>query len=611
MARRRRSRSKRRGRRIALPKRRTILFAFGVIVALATVGWFVDDIVRGADIARGVTVADVDLSRLDRGEAEAALDPIADALSSTRVTLLLPDTEVEASAADLGVSVDRTGTVESVSDRGRFILRPLRWIQSLRTTRHVEPLMTVDLDRLTATMAALGVDPEFPNIELVGEIFQARDTNAVPAPDLEQLAQLLADTIPAELDSRVSLVVPMGGLVAYPSELADRLATEANALTANDAVVRLQGSPQQFRISRALLRAWVVVTGTSADPTLGLDEAAVSSTLNSLFTGIGVDGEPAVIGVDEDFAIEITGGEPGFECCATDAASALLDGLEAGSGLIVIPGEEVPHPAGREWAESLGITEVVGEFTTEFVAGQSRVTNIARISELTRGAMIEPGGTFSVNEFVGQRTREKGFVSAGVIYNGVFREDVGGGISQYATTLFNAAFFAGLDFATYQSHTIYISRYPYGREATLSYPRPDLEIINTTPYTLLLWPTTTDTSITVRFYSTPYAVGEQTDQFQRSEGAACTRVTTERTRTYLEDGRTEVDTVTARYRPEGVACDGSPTITTTTSSTTTTTTSSTTTSTTTTTTTTTAPPTTTTTAPPTTTTTAPPTTTTT
>ena len=171
---------------------------------------------------------------------------------------------------------------------------------------------------------------------------------------------------------------------------------------------------------------------------------------------------------------------------------------------------------------------------------------------------------------MGRRTREKGFVSAGVIYSGVFQSDIGGGISQYATTLFNAAFFAGLDFIDYQSHTIYIDRYPYGREATLSYPRPDLVIENNTPNTVMLWPATTETSVTVRLYSTPWVMGEQTDQSRRGEGSSCTRVTTERTRTWLEDGRTETDTVTARYRPEGLNCDGTPSVTTTTTTTTTT-----------------------------------------
>src|SRR5690606_29751454 len=101
---------------------------------------------------------------------------------------------------------------------------------------------------------------------------------------------------------------------------------------------------------------------------------------------------------------------------------------------------------GREWIERLGIRELVGEFTTRYPAGQPRVVNIKRIAELTRGVIIEPGATFSVNDFVGRRTVDKGFVSAGVIQNGVFQDDVGGGISQFATTLFNAAFFGGLDF---------------------------------------------------------------------------------------------------------------------------------------------------------------------
>ena len=80
------------------------------------------------------------------------------------------------------------------------------------------------------------------------------------------------------------------------------------------------------------------------------------------------------------------------------------------------------------------------------------------------------------------------------IENGVLVDTVGGGISQFATTTFNAAFFGGLDLVEYQSHSIYISRYPYGREATLSFPKPDLVIGNNTPYGVLIWPTYTGTS---------------------------------------------------------------------------------------------------------------------
>jgi vancomycin resistance protein YoaR len=202
----------------------------------------------------------------------------------------------------------------------------------------------------------------------------------------------------------------------------------------------------------------------------------------------------------------------------------------------------------------MNIRQPIASFTTSHACCESRVQNIHRIADIVQGKVVEPGETFSLNDYVGPRTTAKGFAEAGVIYNGRFTTDVGGGVSQFTTTMFNAAFFAGLDFVEYQAHTIYISRYPYGREATLSYPSPDLKFTNNTPFGILLWPTYTGTSITVTVYSSPWVSGDQTGQ-QRQSAGRCTRVITERTRTWVIDGRQEVDTVTALYQPgEGVRC---------------------------------------------------------
>ncbi|MDX1450476.1 MAG: VanW family protein, partial [Acidimicrobiia bacterium] len=133
-----------------------------------------------------------------------------------------------------------------------------------------------------------------------------------------------------------------------------------------------------------------------------------------------------------------------------------------------------------------------------------------------------------------------------------------GGISQFATTFFNAAFFAGLELEEYQSHSIYISRYPYGREATLSFPKPDLVVRNTTLYPVLIWTSYTDTSITVSLYSTRHIEVEETGQESRA-ARRCTQVETFRSRTY-PDGREVDDSVIALYRPaEGLDCNGNPT----------------------------------------------------
>jgi len=206
--------------------------------------------------------------------------------------------------------------------------------------------------------------------------------------------------------------------------------------------------------------------------------------------------------------------------------------------------EKLTAAEGVKEAAGLGVKEVVGEFTTRHAAGQPRVKNIHLIADLTRGVLIAPGETFSVNKFVGKRTAEKGFVEAPVIEQGEFSTDIGGGVSQYATTLFNAAFFAGLDIPEHKAHSIYISRYPFGREATLAYPSVDLKIHNNSPYGVVIWPTYTASSITVQLWSTKFAAGVQSAQ-AASKGR-CGRVTTTRTRTFV-DGRVDTQKYVATY----------------------------------------------------------------
>jgi vancomycin resistance protein YoaR len=145
--------------------------------------------------------------------------------------------------------------------------------------------------------------------------------------------------------------------------------------------------------------------------------------------------------------------------------------------------------------------ELVSTFTTHYAPGEPRVVNIRLASRLLDGTVLAPGATFSMNAALGERTTERGFVPAPMIYGGRVVASVGGGISQVATTLYNAAFFAGLDLVEHQPHTIYIERYPMGREATISWGGPELVFRNDWPAPLRMRLVATDTSVTVRFYS--------------------------------------------------------------------------------------------------------------
>ena len=155
-----------------------------------------------------------------------------------------------------------------------------------------------------------------------------------------------------------------------------------------------------------------------------------------------------------------------------------------------------------EKAQKLRITELVSEFTTNYPCCAPRVTNIKRAATLLDGTIILPGKVFSLNGALGKRTEAKGFVSAPQIFNGRFEDAVGGGISQVATTLFNAAFFSGIKLVAHQAHQFYISRYPMGREATVSWGGPELIFRNDWPAAILMKLDASDSGITVRFYST-------------------------------------------------------------------------------------------------------------
>src|SRR5690606_19612011 len=137
-------------------------------------------------------------------------------------------------------------------------------------------------------------------------------------------------------------------------------------------------------------------------------------------------------------------------------------------------------------AEALGIKEVISDFSTSFPHASYRNINIGRAAELVNGTVLKPGETFSMNDTVGERTRANGFTEGFMISNGVFKEDLGGGVSQMATTLFNGMFFAGLEDVEHKPHSFYISRYPVGREATVAWGSVGLKFKTTTDHGVLI-----------------------------------------------------------------------------------------------------------------------------
>ncbi len=222
-----------------------------------------------------------------------------------------------------------------------------------------------------------------------------------------------------------------------------------------------------------------------------------------------------------------------------------LDLRGIGAAIVGRPGRPVrarfePLPPDVTTAElrKLKITELVASFSTPYACCQARVTNIQRAAELLDGLIIPPDGRFSLNEALGERTVERGFVSAPQIAAGRLEDAVGGGVSQIATTVYNAAFFAGLEIVTHTPHEFYISRYPAGREATVSYGGPELIFVNDWEAGVLIDATATDTSVTISFYSSDLGRRVETSSGEPSDYVEPKSITT--TNEDLEPGAREV-----------------------------------------------------------------------
>jgi vancomycin resistance protein YoaR len=547
-----------------------------LLVVLLVIAWAVDT--SSGKVGRNVELVRVDIGGLSEDELTGRVGDVATDFATLPVELETPDATYTTTAAAIGLMVDEEETADAALEvgDGTFLLaRPFAWARSLFTTRQAPLELQVNAAQVATTAVELQGDdrtpPTEPQVEVVdGSLSVVPGVDGVGL-DPTEIARRLPGAAQAAVASDTGVIrleVEPGPIPPLASDDAAReAATEAEALVSEDLVVATSGEERTITDDR--LRSWVrLASNPDGTMTVTLDDAVAAADLRRAFAD--VDGHP----VNATFTLEggvpvIRPDQPGKVCCEDGSSTAILTVMQGGgprrAELILVDGEasftvadaeawgiEQPVGGSNAWRNGAPTTAGPG-FTTYHDAGGARVANIHRMADLVRGAVIPPGGTFSINDHVGERTAEKGFVGAGAIRDGLHVTEIGGGVSQFATTMFNAAYFAGLPIDESQAHSEYFDRYPRGREATMGFPEPDLAFTNDTPYGIMIWTSYTDTSLTVTLYSTPHARGEQTGITEGRSGN-CDVVTTTRTITY-PDGKTATDQFRATYRPgEGQRC---------------------------------------------------------
>ena len=552
-------------RRVPLRKAIAITIPL-VLVAVVALPWVVDGRVHADKVPRNVELDGQAIGGFDEADLDATVEDVAASYGETPVEIRSGDRNLETTVDQLGGEVDQEATAEAALDIEQG---PVAWAQRLLEDEVAPVVLTMRQNHVGQALQEIEgserTSPIEPLIQHSGfgfAVVPGEVGNGIPAPEVmdQVIAGAAAGDDPIVVDADSAEIPPR-----FTDEEAQALAEEANTLTENGITITAGGESAQ--VPPETLGPWVTSRAGENHLRLALDREQVGEDLPGLLPNVGQTPQAASFTVAGGRPV-IVAGQAGTGCCAPGSAQRVIRALQEGRQEVALELTRITPEHDVEWARSLGIVEEISlpdeepctsysadgcRMSTHHDCCESRVTNIHRMADLVRGYIIEPnGGYFSINEHVGPRTIENGFVEAGAIENGEHVTAVGGGVSQFATTTFNAAFFAGLDIPNYQFHTEHLSRYPFGRESTVSYPSPEFRIVNNTPYGVLMWPTYTDTSITVHLYSTRYATGAQTAQSTGTNGS-CTTVTTTRTRTYV-DGHTENDQFSGYYRNGGPTC---------------------------------------------------------
>ncbi len=586
-------------------KRRWPLLGAGVplgLFLLLVAAWGIDSLVSADRVVRGVVVENTDLGGLTEDDVVNAGTDLTTRLSSEPLTITAGDVSVSTDPVSAGASIDGDQlAADALAARrgGFFLLRPFRWVGTFFSEETIEAHYVYDAstaDQATMDLLNPALDkPSDPELALSGN-----QLKVIPGSDGAIVEpNLLALALPTILDGGAPYSVKLPTVPLHPdleSSVLEAVAREANDATTETILIQVLDSEVEFDAKE--IRSWISLDLNSGSPDWLIDGELASAALRPLFPTLGDEGQQAAFNVVDGRPIIIPASESVI-CCNEQTGELLKTGLLAAK-IVDDPDDNLDDEAkgdnvielrkirlepsitgsdeGVAELEALGIVEQISTFTTKHNCCENRVVNIQLMASIVRGHIIRPGERFDLNEVVGKRTSAAGFKPAGAIASGVLESQVGGGVSQFTTTIFNAAFFGGLDFNEYQSHSLYFSRYPKGREATISWPKPDFIITNPTEYGILVWPTWTDTTITVTLYSTKNVdvfcvksdgslvsgAKDCSNSITSSSQGKCTRWTTKRQRVFA-NGDVIDDSVFAVYRPgQGLDCAGNSTVPTTT-----------------------------------------------
>jgi vancomycin resistance protein YoaR len=478
----------------------------GIVVAsllgLLALAYLIDLGMSSGDVPRGVTVAGVPVGGITPVAAEQRLREQLEPQLSHPITLEAGDVNATLDPARAGLTLDWPATVEQA---GKQPLNPWTRLSSLWRTREMSVVTATDRAALTAALQGLLSTTDREPIEGTIHFEGTRPVAVEPRSGQHLDVAATSDLVLARGIRGGTVRVPVTTQPVRTTADGVRAALHDIAEPAVSAPVKVTGDGQD-----ALLMPDVIATALRFAPdsrgglTTTIDNPTVIAALNPQLAATQKPGKNAEILIQGATPMVL----PSVDGRGIDWAASLLPLLDVlhNSGpqrSLAASYVTLPPTLSTAQATALGITTQIATFSTGGFATDSGA-NIRRVAEQVNGAILRPGETFSLNGYTGPRNATTGYVDAGIIDHGRPGRGIGGGISQFATTLYNATYFAGLTDVEHKEHSYYISRYPMAREATVFEGAIDVKFRDDSPTGVLIQTLWTPSSITVTLWGTKH-----------------------------------------------------------------------------------------------------------
>jgi vancomycin resistance protein YoaR len=481
-----------------------------IILVIALVAGLVglDSVTSAGRVRRGVKVAGVDLSGLPPAVAAQRLRDAAGALESRPIEVSAGRASTSLTRAQAGLQVDVDATVAAAMAVGRHGFADRDRLRSWTGGVELPWRVRIDQAKLSRLLADLdgraghaGREPTLrvhggakPTVELVAGV---AGTAVAEAAAREVLTAAAAAPDNAAVELPVSPRQP-----SVTAQSANAALQQARGLLGAPVVVTVRGERSQLEPSEL---APLVRSKADGDALrVSLDEKGLDQLLRRKAPFAYTEPRDATFR-PSGTKVSVVPAVAGRSVAPGPAATALLAVATRG------PSErEISLPVAAEQpelttakAKALGVKERVSSFTTTFSAADApRVHNIGLIAAAMNRKLVMPGEVFSMNAATGERTAAKGYRTAHVILNGELVDGLGGGVCQAGTTMFNSVLLAGLPVLQRRNHSLHISHYPLGRDATLNWPGTDLKFRNDSEYGIYITSSWSSSSLTFTLWST-------------------------------------------------------------------------------------------------------------